>query len=237
MTVFLLLAGPDRDEKQPELFGIDCEMCITAEGFELTRVSLINEQLEVARHSQVETVAAIHRGAGHPCSCMLWFGMLLTASRFTALHTHPDKQSLAPLMRSAGIGDLVPAEAQLVVMHRKGATCMQVLLDELVLPRNAITDHNTQYSGITAEMLAPVTTRLEDVRGRILDLIPAEGLLVGPCAAQRPARAELVHTRVIDTGFLYPHPKARTPQPTTCFMAALQLIVAHCASLLGHKSA
>ena len=48
MTVFLLLAGPDGDEKQPELFGIDCEMCITAEGFELTRVSLINEQLEVS---------------------------------------------------------------------------------------------------------------------------------------------------------------------------------------------
>ena len=48
MTVFLLLAGPDGVEKQPELFGIDCEMCITAEGFELTRVSLINEQLEVS---------------------------------------------------------------------------------------------------------------------------------------------------------------------------------------------
>ena len=43
----LCLAGPDEDEKQPELFGIDCEMCITAQGFELTRVSLINEQLEV----------------------------------------------------------------------------------------------------------------------------------------------------------------------------------------------
>ena len=46
-AIYLFLAGPDGGEKQPELFGVDCEMCITAEGFELTRVSLINEQLEV----------------------------------------------------------------------------------------------------------------------------------------------------------------------------------------------
>ena len=40
-------AGPNADKEQPKLFGIDCEMCITAEGFELTRVSVVNEQLEV----------------------------------------------------------------------------------------------------------------------------------------------------------------------------------------------
>jgi len=39
-----------------------------------------------------------------------------------------------------------------------------VLFDELVLPRNAITDHNTRFSGIDAETLATVTTRIEDVQ-------------------------------------------------------------------------
>ena len=86
-----------------------------------------------------------------------------------------------------------------------------MLLDELVLPQNAITDYNTQFSGITAQMLAPITTRLEDVRARILDLVPAQALLVGHALHNDLQALKLVHMNVIDTAFLYPHPKASPP--------------------------
>lgn len=39
-----------------------------------------------------------------------------------------------------------------------------VLLDAFIKPYNPITDYHTRYSGITPEIMATCTTRLEQVR-------------------------------------------------------------------------
>lgn len=55
----------------------------------------------------------------------------------------------------------------------------KVIYDELVLPTNPITDYLTKYSGMTAERLSGVTTRLADVQKKLKELIDYDTILIG----------------------------------------------------------
>ena len=85
---------------------------------------------------------------------------------------------------------------------------MTPLLDELVVPEAAVTDHNTAYSGITPAMLATATLTRAEVVAKVRALIDGDGdgaaYLVGHSLENDLRALGMAHGRVLDTALLYP---------------------------------
>lgn len=83
----------------------------------------------------------------------------------------------------------------------------KTLLDELVKPSLPVKNYYTEFSGMTPDLLAPVTTTLLDIQTKLLKLIDSSTILLGHSLESDLSALKLTHPYIIDTSLLYPHPR------------------------------
>ncbi|UYV65179.1 REXO1 [Cordylochernes scorpioides] len=82
---------------------------------------------------------------------------------------------------------------------------LQSVYETLVKPANPVLDYNTRFSGLTAEDLATVTTRIHNVQAALINLFSNQTILVGHSLESDLRALKLIHRKVVDTSLIFPH--------------------------------
>ena len=188
-------------------------------GFVMTRTAVfdLHSRREAVRGDAAGEVA---RETAPFCADAACNAALLADANTVSAETHHSMRCAVPRlvaldceMCTTAVGTQV---ARVTAVDVDGA----VLLDELVRPTLPVLDHLTQFSGVTARMLAGATASFEEVRSRLVDILDGtKATKDGVVSCYGPAIAvghslecdlqalRLVHTRIIDTSLAFPNPR------------------------------
>lgn len=82
-----------------------------------------------------------------------------------------------------------------------------IIYDHFVKPSEVVIDYGTEIHGITEEEVVKATKTLIDVQNDLLQFIHAESILLGHGLENDLLVLRLIHKRIIDTSYLFPHEK------------------------------